>query len=114
MILTVCRALELQDETDTGLGLLDLTVSGQGSHWTPTPISTSIVTYGKCFERKRWRRAGASREGLYEEVRRSNGEGQRKAADQGSWFSFQSTLDTSPVVFSSDKKGNPLPSFNFL
>lgn len=42
----MCRVLELQDETDTDLGLLDLTVSGKGRHWTHTQISTSIITYG--------------------------------------------------------------------
>lgn len=46
VILTLCRVLELQDETDTDLGLLELTVSGRGRHWTPTPISTSTITYG--------------------------------------------------------------------
>lgn len=36
---------ELQDETDTDLGLLELTVSRKGSHWIVIEINTWINTY---------------------------------------------------------------------
>lgn len=36
---------ELQDETDTDLGLLELTVSRKGRHWILTEINTCINTY---------------------------------------------------------------------
>lgn len=86
---------ELEDETDTDLGLLDLTLSGKGRHWTHTDKHKCNYIWDKCFEKKRQRRDGA-REGLYVKVMRYNGEGQCMSADQGI-CSHSSPLWTLPL-----------------
>lgn len=106
------QGAELQDETDTDLGLLELIVSEKGRHWTHTDKHKYNYMWDKRFGRKQQRRGGAW-EGLCEEEMRCNGEGRRKSADQGI-CSHSSPLWTLPLSSSHlTGRASPFPRLTY-
>lgn len=94
-----------------------LQFSGKDRHWALAQRNTCKITYG--MSALKGKSSGKEAMGPPEKTLCRGDEvqwreGQCKPADHGSWFPFQATLDTSPLVFSSDKKGNPPFGFNFL